>query len=327
MSEEKVIIATATAGRIDHWLCKELNFSRSKIGKWIKLGLVLVNGQPVRASFKPKGGEVVTISIPQTSPTTIIPQDIPLDIHYLDNQLLVVNKPAGMVVHPAEGNWEGTLANGIVHLIQKMTNQDPSRPGIVHRIDKGTSGLLVIARTELAMKSLATQFANHSIHRVYLALVWGKTELNPFTISGNLGRHPKNRKKMAIVEQGKHAVTHCQPLAVGHYPGAGRPGDMSLVQCQLETGRTHQIRVHLSSRGHHLVGDPVYTKSGQKSPTWQQRLDGLNHQLLHAWQLGFNHPTKGEMMFQTPPPSDFLHLLATVGIKKAPYTGRRPFKE
>ena len=311
--------APEDAGRLDRWLAGLLPQSRSRIQSLIKSGSILVDGQPARPSLKLAGGEVVCVDIPPPPPSDLIAQDIPVEILYEDAHVMVVVKPAGMVVHPSRGHPDSTLVNALLHRIRSSGQGpgDPSRPGIIHRLDKGTSGVLVVTRSDLAHSGLAAQFAAHTVHRRYLALVWGRPDPLLGRIDARLGRHPKDRLRFAVVGEGvgKHAITHYRTLATSRPPGTGRGGEVSLIECHLETGRTHQIRVHLTHIGHPLLGDPVYVSKQKRPSAWRPLLAGLDHQLLHAAQLGFTHPISGETVrCDRAPPPDFQALLARVGI-------------
>lgn len=304
--------------RIDKYLMLKLqNASRVKIQEGIDEGAVKVNGAVVKASYKIKPFDVITVELSEPPrDNEIIPQDIPLDIVYEDDELLVVNKPAGMVVHPAHGNWEGTLVNALVYHFQNLpTHRNGEiRPGLVHRIDKDTSGLLVIAKTEQAMTHLAKQFFDHSIERTYNALVWGEPKNDEGTIEGHIGRSLKDRKIMAIFpdgSQGKEAVTHYKVLKKIRY--------VSLVQCNLETGRTHQIRVHLKSIGNTLFNDETYGGNKVLRGTVFTRYEQFvancfklcPRQALHAKSLGFIHPKTGDFLhFETELPEEMKLVIA-----------------
>ncbi|MES2517115.1 MAG: RluA family pseudouridine synthase [Bacteroidota bacterium] len=303
--------------RIDKFLMTKLqNVTRVKIQEGIDSGSVKVNDLVVKASYKIKPFDVITVSL--TEPprdTEIIPQNIPLNIIYEDDELLVVNKPAGMVVHPAHGNWDGTLVNALVYHFQNLpTHRNGEiRPGLVHRIDKDTSGLLVIAKTDQAMTHLAKQFYDHSIERTYNALVWGEPKNEEGTIEGNIGRSPKDRKIMTIFpdgSQGKDAVTHYKVLKKLRY--------VSLVQCNLETGRTHQIRVHLKHIGNTLFNDETYggdrVLRGTVFSKYEQFVANCfklcPRQALHAKSLGFIHPKTGEFLhFESELPTDIQQVI------------------
>jgi 23S rRNA pseudouridine1911/1915/1917 synthase len=303
--------------RIDKYLMTKLqNATRVKIQEGIDAGNVKVNDTVVKASYKVKPFDVITVSL--SAPprdTEIIPQNIPLDIIYEDDDLLVVNKPAGMVVHPAHGNWDGTLVNALVYHFQNLpTHRNGEiRPGLVHRIDKDTSGLLVIAKTDQAMTHLAKQFFDHSIERTYNALVWGEPKEEEGTVTGNIGRSLKDRKIMAVFpdgSQGKEAVTHYKVIKKLRY--------VSLVQCNLETGRTHQIRVHLKYIGNTLFNDETYggdkVLRGTVFSKYEQFVQNCfklcPRQALHAKSLGFVHPTTGEFLqFDTELPQDIQQVI------------------
>ncbi len=300
------LVVPKDSGRLDQWVSKQLSVSRSAVGKWCKEGRVTLNGKSLKASGKPKSGQCIVVDVPEADPISVIPQDLEIDIVYEDVDVVVVNKPAGMVVHPGAGNPSGTLINGLVDKIDEGVGE-PMRPGIVHRIDKDTSGLLVIAKTHRAFDCLKAQFQDHSIERRYLALAWG--EVTTQTIDKALGRHPTKRVKFAVVEDGKRAVTHVQPLAHGIPAQSGKGGLVSLVECRLETGRTHQIRVHMESIGHPLLGDPFYGRKGDPTSAWRPVLKGLTGQLLHAKTLGFQHPNGDWMQFDSEIPTEFQGVL------------------
>ena len=285
--------------RLDKYLSEQKNhdFSRSYLRKCIQEGCVSVNGEKGKASLKVKAGDRIDFDIPEQKGPEVLPEAIPLDIVYEDDDLLVVNKERGMVVHPAAGHYSGTLVNAVLaHAGSSLSSiNGVNRPGIVHRIDKDTTGLLLICKNDLSHQSLAKQLEEHSITRRYHALVFGKIKEKDGIISAPIGRDEKDRKKQAIsYKHGKEAVTHYKVLE--------RFSDSTLVECRLETGRTHQIRVHMKSIGHPLLGDPVYGLKNRK--------DGISGQALHAMILGFQHPRTGEYMeFSAPYPADFQALL------------------
>jgi len=257
-----------------------------------------------------KGGEAVQVAVPEPAPAHNEPQDIPLKVVFEDEHLLVVDKPAGLVVHPAAGNLDGTLVNALLHHCGGSLSGigGVARPGIVHRIDKDTSGLLVVAKSDVAHEGLARQFAAHSITRRYLAIVNGVPKTAEGTVDAPLARSAANRKKIAIVEgsRGKRAVTHWRRLSVLR--------DAALLECRLETGRTHQVRVHMASIGHPLVGDPVYGRAGRVHSNILKKLQ-FHRQALHAAELGFIHPvTKHRLSFSSPMPSDMQELFNALGI-------------
>ena len=303
--------------RVDKYLFERLvNSSRNRIQKAADAGLIMANGKPVKSSYKVKPCDVLTVMMDRPRyDNDIIPEDIPLDIVYEDNDLIVVNKPAGLVVHPGCGNYHGTLVNAIAWHLKDNPKYDPNDPqvGLVHRIDKDTSGLLVVAKTPDAKTHLGLQFYNKTTKRKYNALVWGVVENNEGTIEGNIGRNPKDRMQMAVLSdpaQGKHAVTHYRVLE--------RLGYVTLVECVLETGRTHQIRVHMKHIGHTLFNDERYGGNeilkGTHFSKYKQFVNNCfetcPRQALHAMTLGFVHPRTGEEMFFTSPlPEDMTNLI------------------
>ena len=303
--------------RVDKYLFERLvNSSRNRIQKAADAGLIMANGKPVKSSYKVKPCDVLTVMMDRPRyDNDIIPEDIPLDIVYEDNDLMVVNKPAGLVVHPGCGNYHGTLVNAIAWHLKDNPKYDPNDPqvGLVHRIDKDTSGLLVVAKTPDAKTHLGFQFYNKTTKRKYNALVWGVVENNEGTIEGNIGRNPKDRMQMAVLSdpaQGKHAVTHYRVLE--------RLGYVTLVECVLETGRTHQIRVHMKHIGHTLFNDERYGGNeilkGTHFSKYKQFVNNCfetcPRQALHAMTLGFVHPRTGEEMFFTSPlPEDMTNLI------------------
>ena len=303
--------------RVDKYLFERLvNSSRNRIQKAADAGLIMANGKPVKSSYKVKPCDVLTVMMDRPRyDNDIIPEDIPLDIVYDDNDLMVINKPAGLVVHPGCGNYHGTLVNAIAWHLKDNPRYDPNDPqvGLVHRIDKDTSGLLVVAKTPDAKTHLGLQFYNKTTKRKYNALVWGIVENNEGTIEGNIGRNHKDRMQMAVLSdpaQGKHAVTHYRVLE--------RLGYVTLVECVLETGRTHQIRVHMKHIGHTLFNDERYGGNeilkGTHFSKYKQFVNNCfetcPRQALHAMTLGFVHPRTGEEMFFTSPlPEDMTNLI------------------
>ena len=304
-----------SALRVDKFLMNLIeNTTRSKIQNAVESGAVLVNDAPVKSNYKVKAGDVVRVVLAHPTYEQLLkPEDIALDIVYEDDQLLVVNKPAGMVVHPGHGNYSGTLVNALAFHFENLPMNSSERPGLVHRIDKDTTGLLVVAKTEHAMAYLSKQFAEKTSEREYVALVWGNIEEDEGTIEGNIDRHLVNRMQMAVFldeEKGKPAVTHFKVLE--------RFGYVTLVSCQLETGRTHQIRVHIKHIGHTLFNDERYGGNlilkGTTFTKYKQFVDNcfktLPRQALHAKTLGFEHPTTKEFMrFDTEIPQDLLDLI------------------
>lgn len=291
MSEVIQVTVKKDGERIDKYLSQELSeFSRSQIQDWLKNKLVEVNQQTVKANYKVKDGDHIIIHVPEEKELALIPQNLPLEIVYEDEDLVVINKEQGMVVHPSSGHPEGTLVNALLYHIQDLSSiNGVVRPGIVHRIDKDTSGLLVVAKNDAAHEKLSNQLKERKAERQYLALVHGDFIHEKGTINAPIARSPINRKSQAVVAGGKEAVTHFTVLE--------RFGDYTLVECQLETGRTHQIRVHMQYINHPVAGDPLY---GPK-----KTLKGKG-QFLHAKSLGFVHPMTGnEMYFECELPEVF----------------------
>ncbi len=300
-----------SALRVDKFLMNMIeNTTRNKIQLAAEKGSILVNDVPVKSNYKVKAGDVVRLVLAHpTYEQLLTPENIPLDIVYEDDQLLVINKPAGMVVHPGHGNYSGTLVNALAYHFENLPMNSSERPGLVHRIDKDTSGLLVVAKTDFAMAYLTKQFAEKTSEREYVALVWGNIEEDEGTVEGNIGRHDTNRMQMAVHEsdeKGKPAVTHYKVLE--------RFGYVTLVSCQLETGRTHQIRVHMKHIGHTLFNDERYggdaILKGTTFTKYKQFVENcfkvLPRQALHAKTLGFEHPiTKEFLRFDSPIPQDF----------------------
>ena len=296
--------------RVDKFLMNFIeNATRNKVQQAAKAGNVLVNDVAVKQNYKVKPNDVVRVVLAHPPhENLLVAEDIPLDIVYEDDTVIVVNKPAGMVVHPGHGNYSGTLVNGLIHHIENLPTNSNERPGLVHRIDKDTSGLLVVAKTEFAMANLSRQFFDRTTERLYYALVWGNIEEDEGRIEGNIGRSLKNRLQMAVFpdgEFGKHAVTHFKVLERLTY--------VTLVQCKLETGRTHQIRAHFKHIGHTLFNDERYGGNdilkGTTFTKYKQFVQNcfkvLPRQALHAKTLGFTHPKTGEFLqFDSEVPED-----------------------
>lgn len=301
MERLELTAAPGDSGRLDAWLAGQCpTLSRSALQNLIEQGLVTCGGAPVNKKDKVVPGKVYAIDLPDPQPIEARPQNIPLNIVYEDDDLLVVNKPKGMVVHPAPGNPDGTLVNALLyHCAGQLSGIGGAiRPGIVHRIDKDTSGLLVVAKNDAAHQALSAQMSVHSIHRVYHAVVYGNLKEDEGFVEKWLGRDPRDRKKMAVLAENaagaKYAYTGWQVLE--------RCGNFTYIACKLKTGRTHQIRVHMASTGHPLAGDAVY---GPKNC-----IKSLNGQCLHAKELGFAHPRTGEwMQFDSPLPPYFTEFL------------------
>ncbi len=337
---EVVVPTTETSGpRVDKYLTRFYpEASRTKIQRAIKKGHLKVNGEGVKKSYAVEPGDEIVFRLIRKPPMQAEPEAIPLDVRYEDEDLLVVHKPAGMVVHPAPGHRSGTLVHALLHHVEGQAvaaDDDPAaakdeevglsminalpeapdhpvvRPGIVHRLDKGTSGLLVVAKRDRAHQPLAEQFKDHTVERRYRAIVWGEFESPRGTIEGAIGRDPHRRQRMAVVpeNEGKWAVTHHKTIEVH--------ADTSVVEFELETGRTHQIRVHARSQGHPLLGDPKYggqrvrygSQDAARRDFFEALFDTLPHPALHAYQLGFVHPITGETMhFEAEPPAAWQHV-------------------
>ncbi|URJ44692.1 RluA family pseudouridine synthase [Paenibacillus polymyxa] len=285
--------------RIDKYIAEEMKeVSRSQIQMWIGNGRVLVNGTAIKANYKLAEGDRIVLSVPEPESVDIVPENIPLDVVYEDSDVIVINKQRGLVVHPAPGHSSGTLVNALMYHCHDLSGINGElRPGIVHRIDKDTSGLLMAAKNDQAHASLAAQLKDHSVTRKYIALVHGHLSHDQGTVDAPIGRDSGDRKLFTVTERNsKHAVTHFLVIE--------RLGDYTLLELQLETGRTHQIRVHMKFIGHPLVGDPMYGRSKGV------RMDG---QALHAAELGFKHPSTGEYMeFSRPIPPDMEDVLASL---------------
>lgn len=296
--------------RVDKFLMNFIeNATRNKIQLAIKAGNVLVNDAEVKANYKVKARDVVRVVLAHPPhENLLVPEDIPLDIVYEDEELIVIDKPAGLVVHPGHGNYSGTLVNGLIYHFQNLPKNSSDRPGLIHRIDKDTSGLLVVAKTDFSMAHLARQFFNRTTQRRYVALVWGSVEQDEGTIEGHIGRSQKNRLQMEVYPDGDHgkpAVTHFRVLERFSY--------VTLVECRLETGRTHQIRAHFKHLGHPLFNDERYggdkILKGTTFTKYRQFVENcfkvLPRQALHARTLGFEHPVTGESMhFESDIPED-----------------------
>lgn len=305
--------------RLDKYITQFIqNATRNKVQEGIRNGWVRVNGKLEKASYRVQQNDSIVIIIPKSPPPQAIPEDIPLSIIFEDQHIIVIDKPAGMVVHPSFGNWTGTLVNALLHhtggLAEFKENQN-LRPGIVHRLDKDTSGLLVVAKNEWSQHHLSKQFARKSAKRTYSAVIWGTPGEKTGTIAQSVGRDPSDRKKMAVLEEGrgKRAITH---YSVNKFYD-----HLALVDVTLETGRTHQIRIHFSWMGHPVLGDPLYggdtvrygPNTGSRKTMFQNIFRMLNRQCLHARVLGFDHPESGErMQFESEIPDDFKLVLNTL---------------
>ena len=300
--EKLTAVAEKTGERIDALLPHIVpELTRSGAQKLLESGAVTVNGKPVRKNYKSCAGDVIEVTLPEPEPTELVAQNIPLDVVYEDADVIAVNKPRGMVVHPAPGHPDGTLVNALLyHCGDSLSGVGgEKRPGIVHRIDMDTSGLLIAAKNDAAHQGLSAQLSDHSMFRVYEAVVYGHMRENSGTVNAPIARHPVDRKRMAISARGgREAVTHWEVIA--RYKG------FSHIRCRLETGRTHQIRVHMEHIGHPIAGDMVYGRKKAEK--------GLEGQCLHARELEFAHPRSGEVVHLTCPlPQYFLDFLAKLG--------------
>ncbi|HCD44145.1 MAG TPA: RNA pseudouridine synthase [Lachnoclostridium sp.] len=298
MSQEFVVAPEEAGVRIDRYLSDQCqDISRSYLQKLLKEQSVLVEEKPVKSNYKVNAGDRISLTLPELREPEILPEEIPLDIVYEDKDIILINKPKGMVVHPAAGHYSGTLVNGLMsHCRSELSGiNGVMRPGIVHRIDMDTTGVLIVCKNDMAHNSISEQLKEHSITRRYAAIVHGVLKEDEGTINAPIGRHPIDRKKMSINEKnGREAITHYRALE--------RFKQFTYIECQLETGRTHQIRVHMASIGHPLLGDSVYGPA--KCPF------RLNGQTLHAGVLGIIHPRTGEYMeFTAPLPDYFEELL------------------
>ncbi len=299
----KTTVVTGQSGqRLDVYLQDTCELSRSYVKKLFDAGHITLNNKTAKAGQKCREGDVLTIDFPPLQELSAVPQNIPIQFVYQDDHMAVVNKPKGMAVHPSAGNYDGTLVNALLYHLKDLSGINGTlRPGIVHRLDKDTSGLLVVAKNDNAHKHLAEQIKEKNAYREYTALVVGNIQRDTGTIDAPIGRHKKDRLKYAVVPDGKEAVTHFEVLC--RYEG------YTLIRCRLETGRTHQIRVHMKHYGNPIVGDPLYgTKKIELSK---------NGQLLHATRLGLIHPVHlEEMVFFAPLPSDFEEILQKLKIKE-----------
>jgi 23S rRNA pseudouridine1911/1915/1917 synthase len=328
---EKVVIAGEDAGeRLDRVLAARIaDLSRSRLKALILAGEVAIGGRTIRdPGHHVNVGDAVMVEVPPPEPAEPAPESIPLDIVFEDDEIVVIDKPRGLVVHPAAGNWTGTLVNALIaHCGESLSGiGGVRRPGIVHRLDKDTTGLMVVAKTDRAHASLSRQFADHGrtgpMQRRYLAFVWGVPDRPKGSIDQPIARHPHARDKMAVRPEGREAVTHWEILE--KYPGSDGVPVASLLSCRLTTGRTHQIRVHLASIGHPLLGDDTYgsgfkTKTARLPPPARAALVGLGRQALHAYLLGVEHPSRGEYLeFRSELPEDLDRLRHSLGTPASP---------
>jgi 23S rRNA pseudouridine1911/1915/1917 synthase len=303
-----MVTETEAGLRLDQFLAQRLEFSRARLQRWLKDGLVRLNGEVLPGKYRLRPHQVVTLTVPAPEPSQVVAEALPLEIIYEDRDLIVINKPPGLVVHPGAGHRSGTLLNALLHHCPDLQEiGDVSRPGLVHRLDKDTSGLLMAAKTELAHHSLVQQFKDQQVSKRYLALVWGRLPTREGRIAGDIGRHLHERRKMSVrSRRGKPALTLWQVRQ--EYSGP-----LTLVELSPRTGRTHQLRVHLASQGHPVVGDAAYGGGAARlkaHPRLQNLRPLVARQLLHAAFLGFSHPRTGEpVSWEAPLPEDFRLVL------------------
>jgi 23S rRNA pseudouridine1911/1915/1917 synthase len=301
---ELIVPKEAARLRLDQFLARELpKFSRSRIQQLIRTGLITLNGSPARPRDAIRNGDRIELNEPPPEKIDIEPEAIPLEILYEDDDLIVINKPAGLVVHPGAGQRQGTLVNALLHHFPKLSGiGGKERPGIVHRLDKDTSGCLVVAKNDAAHRGLSEQFEKRTVDKIYLALVAGKLQKTAGTIEEKIGRHPVDRQRMSVASRrGRAAKTEYRALSTST--------EMSLIECKLHSGRTHQIRVHLNHLGHPVLGDKVYGGRFAKA---------FPRQMLHAWKLGFQHPRTGEWKnFEAPLPNDFQTAATTLSPRES----------
>ena len=312
----QINVQPGDSGRLDLYLTDhQPDLSRSRLQSLIKQGCVRINGGTSRASYLVQPGDVIWLDIPDPQPLEVKPEAIPLNVLFEDEDLLVIDKPAGLTVHPAPGSWDGTLVNALLHHCDDLSGiNGVLRPGIVHRLDRDTTGLLVVAKNDKSHRLLAAQLESRTMHRCYRAVIWGAFTTAEVEVDEPIGRHPRDRKLMAVVATGRNAVTRFS--TVERFPF------LSLVEARLKTGRTHQIRVHLLHLGHPVFGDPTYggrnRVGGIRSDhagRARQLLAIIDHQALHAQRLGFTHPGSGEPMeFEVHPPEDFLAVVEAARV-------------
>lgn len=318
LTTRELTVDEGAGERLDVYIANRLGkLSRSSVQRLVENGNVLVNGRVVRSSYKVQPGDRISVCVPAPEPIHLTPEQIPLEIVYEDQHLLVVNKPRGMTVHPAPGSTHGTLVNAILAYCSDLSSiGGTERPGIVHRLDKDTSGLLVVAKTDLAHRELQQQIQRRTAERHYLVLVWGETRFNKAVVDAPIGRHPTDRQRMAVI---KNTDRYTAREAITNLTVRNRFRGLTLLEAKLDTGRTHQIRVHCSFIGHPVVGDAVYGAKGRKLPSCYSKqeqaelvalIDSLGGQALHAYRLCFDHPISGERMyFEVPPPREMAMLI------------------
>jgi 23S rRNA pseudouridine1911/1915/1917 synthase len=314
----ELLTAPEDAKRLDRWLADCLGISRSKVQALFKAGRVSHAGVASRPSQRVKAGQDFEVRIPEPPSTRLVQQDIAVPILHQDTELIVVDKPSGLVVHPGRGHPDGTLCNALLDQLDGLPGH-PERPGIVHRLDMGTSGVMVVARTQAALEHLSAQFSAHTVDRRYLALVWGYVQDQSGTIDAPLARHPRDRVRFTVMPGGKHAVTHWRLLERARFKVPSGMGNLSLLECRLETGRTHQVRVHLSHLGHPIVGDTTYDRPVYKPRNYlpaglREAVGAIDHPLLHARLLGFEHPDGSRMQRESMLPDDYQAVLDAAGI-------------
>ena len=305
MKELRLLVDASGEGeRIDRYLVKELGTSRSQIQRLLREGRVLLDGERVKASTRLRKGDLLEVSLPPPPPSKVLPEDIPLEVIYEDEEVLVIDKPAGMVVHPAGRRLSGTLVNALLFHLGDLP-PGGMRPGIVHRLDKGTSGVMVVAKSEIAYRSLTRQFKEREVEKEYLALVFGETKRDKGEISFPIGRHPHSKKVSVRTRRPKEAITRWRVRE--------RFSGFTLLEVRPITGRTHQIRVHLSASGHPILGDPLYGRKKVRSiedRLLREKVQGLGRQALHASRIRFRHPlTDRPMEFSSPLPQDMEEVL------------------
>jgi 23S rRNA pseudouridine1911/1915/1917 synthase len=304
MAEQQIELQVGTGGiRLDKFLADQiLELSRSAAKRLIEGGQVSVNGEPMKASYKVKAGDLVVAQLPVEEPTELIPEPIPLDVVYEDKDLLVVDKPAGMVVHPAPGHPGGTLVNALLAYCPELSSDGDDRPGIVHRLDRDTSGLILVAKSEKVRRALQSQFKERQVLKSYLTLLDGHLQPAWGRIEAPVGRDPLHRQRMAVLAGGREAITEYHVLEQFAHQLGPAAGEYSLVEAEPKTGRTHQIRVHFASIGHPVVGDTIYGRRRPKLP--------VSRQFLHARRLGFKHPvTRERMDIEAPLPADLVTVM------------------
>lgn len=318
MNTSEYIVEDNSGARLDVYLAERMpDLSRSNIQKLIGSGHITVNSSVQRTSYKVQSGDRISVTIPPPEPTNIRAEEIPLDVRYEDNQIIVINKAKGMTVHPAPGSKSGTLVNAILAYSEDLSGiGGVERPGIVHRLDKDTTGLLVVAKTDLAHSSLQQQIQKRTAERRYIALVWGETKFSEAVVDAPLGRHPTDRQKMAVI---KDTTRYTAREAITNLTVLERFTGFTLLEAKLDTGRTHQIRVHCTFIGHPVVGDPTYGGIRKILPTFLSKLEqrelsrlieDLHGQALHAYFLSFDHPvTKERMAFEVPVPAEMSEII------------------